>query len=202
MILAKSKVQKLDLNKFQKKDPSLKKAQKKISQSVLSKEKLVKTIDNLLDFQLKTKQRISSYKKLREKEEKIAGNENVKKTINPELIQDIPAFLEKTRERLAASSALTKIRKGEEKKKLKQKMKKLEEIKKKANENISKAPSKHFQPEKPFKLGDESSSEEGKDDPFEEIQIGKNHEMNENSKNKVSYQCLKYFKFENNSEFG
>ena len=187
MILAKSNVQKLDLNKFQKKDTSLKKTQKKISQSVQSKEKLVKTIDDLLDFQLKTKQRISSYKKIKEKEEKIAGNENkfVKKNTTPELIQDIPAFLEKTKERLAASSAVTRIMKVEEKKKLKQKMRKLEEIKKKANENISNAPSRHFQPEKPFKLGDVSSSEEGKEDPFEEIQIGKNPEMIENSKNEV-----------------
>ena len=165
----------------------MKKTQKKISQSVQSKEKLVKTIDDLLDFQLKTKQRISSYKKLKEKEEKIAGKENkfVKKITNPELIQDIPAFLEKTRERLVASSAVTKIMKVEEKKKLKQKMRKLEEIKKKANENISKAPSKHFLPEKPFKLGDASSEEEDKEDPFEEIQIGKNPEMIENSKNEV-----------------
>ena len=193
MNLAKSKVQKLDLNKFQKKDTSLKKTQKKISQSVQSKEKLVKTIDDLLDFQLKTKQRITSYKKIKEKEEKIAGNENkfVKKNTNPELIQDIPSFLEKTRERLAASSAFTRIVKVEEKKKLKQKMKKLEEIKKKANENISNAPFKQFQPEKPFKLGDDSSEEEDKEDPFEEIQIGKNPEMIENSKKEVKLFILR-----------
>ena len=193
MNLDKSKVQKLDLNKFQKKDTSLKKTQKKISQSVQSKEKLVKTIDDLLDFQLKTKQRITSYKKIKEKEEKIAGNENkfVKKNTNPELIQDIPSFLEKTRERLAASSALTRIVKVEEKKKLKQKMKKLEEIKKKANENISNAPFKQFQPEKPFKLGDDSSEEEDKEDPFEEIQIGKNPEMIENSKKEVKLFILR-----------
>lgn len=136
-----------------------------------------------MDFQLKTKQRISSYKKIKEKEQRSPEkHQNNLKNSNQ---QDIPTFLEKTKQRLASHSTFSKKEKVIEKKKLKEKMIKLEDLKKKAIDEISKLPTKSFQPKEKFILDYGETSplkDDDEQDPFDEIQIEETELLQESLK--------------------
>lgn len=163
------------------------KSKKKISTSLKSKEKLIKTIDNILDFQIKTKQRIISFKK--DNEKKSNSLEKKEKPYKSDNNLDIPEFLQKTKGRLAEHSKLTIKETMNRKNELNKKKETLEKLKLQAQKEISKIPQKKFDPKQKFNLNLEEITDFQKieNEIFNEIQP-ENFEierldMKENTKN-------------------
>ena len=125
---------------------------KKITDSVKAKDPIIKTIDNILDFQLKTKQRITEFKQRKKSEKKPEEPRNYKLD---EKLQDIPSFLEKTLKRISDHDKTKQMKNDKKKKELKEKMKKLEDLKIKAQKEISKLSQKKFEPKQQFLLNTE-----------------------------------------------
>ena len=154
MIGDKKKAKKQDLNLFKKSNISKENKNTKISTSVQKKEKLIRTIDNLLDFQLITQKRIISYKK----EEEKRGNKSEEPKAQVKLLE-IPVFLQKTKERIADYSKIALKQKIAQKEKLKEKMEKLDNLKTEAQKEISKLHQKKFDPKLPFNMSFKEKSE-------------------------------------------